>query len=70
MFNDWHASTGGLVRFVLAMFVSLTLYKTYYANRGLLGTVFAEGSSRTVVTDNALAACLNNGQHHNIHPLS
>jgi len=38
---EWcYKNLSGLSRFVLGLFVSLVLSKTYYANRGVFGTVF------------------------------
>merc|ERR1719276_180081 len=46
-----HRELGGLTRFVLGLFVSLALAKTYYANRGEFGVLFGRtmGFSQMVV---------------------
>ena len=43
-----------LARFVGGLFLSLALARTYYANRGLLGTVFAETLGLAMMTASSI----------------
>jgi len=50
----WESEVGSLASFVGGLFISLALSRTYYANRGLLGTVFGE----TLGFAMAVATCI------------
>lgn len=62
--SGFRENVSGLARYVGGLFLSLSLARTYYANRGLLGTVFAETLGLSMMTASSLKPLPGNPEKH------